>query len=134
MQGIANSLSQCSPVPLYSVKLATRGAAIRSFDSEDEVLRMAFDVVSGLSSLHEGGYLDGDVRFPNVVQIPTSEEYVLIDFEHGGRDLSTVRRRNTRTHDYDTKSRCYFKDHEMLRDWDAGTLDDGVYTMRLELY
>ncbi|CAG8608529.1 10391_t:CDS:2 [Paraglomus brasilianum] len=122
----------------YKIKLATRGIAVEtlSIHSEDKVQKLVLDVVTGLSYLHSGGYLHCDVRLPNIVYDSTLKQYVLIDFEHGGRrdDVNISKRKSRNRSKHVVRDRHYRLDIERLKDWDDNTLDNGVYTKRSEMY
>jgi hypothetical protein len=104
----------------YKVVLKTRGFQVIP-KNEAEVQTMVKDLVSGLDRLHSR-YLHRDIRLPNILYDPTIKQYVLIDFEHGGR-ASRGR-----------KSRGYAVDDKALTGWDHGTLDRGAYTAMSEMY
>ena len=55
--------------------------------SENDLRRMAKCVLNGLKRLHAGGFVHRDIRLPNILYLPHESqfEYVLIDFENGGK-------------------------------------------------
>jgi serine/threonine protein kinase len=64
----------------YRVILETRGQDCR-FTNEDEVREMARSVLTGLTWLHQGGYVHRDIRLPNILYLPDANDfkYILID-------------------------------------------------------
>ena len=81
------------------------------------------DLVLGIAWLNNGGYLHHDIRSPNIIYDPSLQQYVLIDFEHGG----TTKKQGQ-------GSEYAVDDHVWLNGWDDGTLDDGVHTACSEMY
>lgn len=55
---------------------------VKSFD---DVLHMARDILCALTFLHGKGYVHRDVRLPNIIRLPGTEIFVLIDLETAGR-------------------------------------------------
>ena len=105
----------------YRVFLKTRG--VRPLPQDERELRgMVKDLVTGLEWLHSENYLHRDIRFPNVVYDRAKKEYVLIDFEHGGRSPT----RKSRKHVVD--------DSTWLKGWESGTLDGKIYNRSSEMY
>jgi hypothetical protein len=99
----------------YKVTLRTKGLPSIKPTNEDDVRAMTKDVVSGLTWLHDGGYLHCDVRLTNIVYDPKTKEWTLIDFEHGGSIASN---------DFSGP----------LKDWDDGTCSNGVHTTASDMY
>ncbi|TDL14322.1 hypothetical protein BD410DRAFT_797247 [Rickenella mellea] len=110
----------------YVVEMTTMGAR-QLPESEEELRVMVKDLVTGLDWLHKGGYLHRDIRNQNVVYDRALKQYVLIDFEHSGKQEG---RRSQRRNPAATS----FDGEDWLRDWDYGTLDDGVYTKASDMY
>ena len=107
----------------YVVTLRTKGYANRPRE-EDRLRAMTKDLVLGIARLNDGGYLHRDIRSPNIIYDPTRQQYVLIDFEHGGKTRSK----------WGNATKYVVDDHDWLKEWDDGTLDDGVYTACSEMY
>jgi len=125
----------------YKVKMETLGINLQGHylpKKENEMQLMTIDVLSGLASLHKGGYLHCDIRLSNIVYDSNLNQYVIIDFEHGGRDGYII----DETSKWQSRSRSKHaatdqknsSDIERLKEWDANTLDNGVYTQKSEMY
>ncbi|TDL19524.1 hypothetical protein BD410DRAFT_438002 [Rickenella mellea] len=109
------------------VEMTTMGAR-QLPESEEELRVMAKDLVTGLDWLHKGGYLHRDIRNQNIVYDQVLKQYALIDFEHGGKhEGRRSQRRNPAATSFD-------RENDWLRDWDYGTLDDGIYNMASDMY
>ena len=98
--------------------LRTKGYANRPWE-EDRLRAVTKDLVLGIAWLNNGGYLHRDIRSPNIIYDPALQQYVLIDFEHGGAT---------------EQGQDAVDDHVWLNRWDDGTLDDGVYTACSQMY
>jgi hypothetical protein len=87
----------------------------------DDLQKMTKDLVHGLARLHSAGYLHRDIRSPNILYDPVAKQYILIDFEHGGKVGNG-------------EEVQIYGDDVPLAAWDSGTLDDGLYTAMSEMY
>jgi serine/threonine protein kinase len=57
--------------------------------NENDLREMVKCVLTELVRLHEGRFVHRDIQIPNILYVPESPDnynYVLIDFEHGGRN------------------------------------------------
>jgi serine/threonine protein kinase len=52
--------------------------------TEDALRSMVKDLVSGLSALHDQGFIHRNIEFANIVYDRSRNQYTLIDFEDGG--------------------------------------------------
>ncbi|RIB16588.1 hypothetical protein C2G38_2189559 [Gigaspora rosea] len=102
---------------VYKVLMKTRGASCQ-LKTENELREMAKCMLAGLVRLHDGNFVHRDIRLPNILHIPGSSEgtrYVLIDFEHGGRNKQ--------------------KPGGLMKNWDGNTLTSaGYYTYLSDMY
>ncbi|KAG2488995.1 hypothetical protein HYH03_012434 [Edaphochlamys debaryana] len=84
--------------------------------TEAEVARAVHGVLRGLAALHSKGFVHRDVRWVNVVRLPSEGRWLLIDLEHAGVEGCDC-------------SRPPFP----LRFWSDHTLDGGRYTAASDL-
>ncbi|KAG9297240.1 hypothetical protein G9A89_015491 [Geosiphon pyriformis] len=101
----------------YTVKLKTRGLE-RSPENEETTRVMTRSLLTGLKTLHQKDYVHRDIRSSNIIYDSNNSqgyEYVLIDFEHGGKINE--------------------KFDSLLTDWDDGTCDENnIYTTLSDMY
>nr|CAG8490445.1 3960_t:CDS:2 [Entrophospora candida] len=101
----------------YIIKLKTRGLECPPKDEQTTQV-MTCSLLTGLKRLHQCGYVHRDIRLSNIVYDSNNSkgyEYVLIDFEYGGKANE--------------------KFDILLTDWDDGTCDeDNVYTTLSDMY
>ncbi|KAG9295282.1 hypothetical protein G9A89_021213 [Geosiphon pyriformis] len=101
----------------YTVKLTTRGLE-RSPENEETTRVMTRSLLTGLKTLHEKDFVHRDIRSSNIIYDSNNSqgyEYVLIDFEHGGKINE--------------------KFDSLLTNWDEGTLDENnLYTTLSDMY
>ncbi|KAG9285616.1 hypothetical protein G9A89_009256 [Geosiphon pyriformis] len=101
----------------YTVKLKTRGLE-RSPENEETTRVMTRSLLTGLKTLHEKDFVHRDIRSSNIIYDSNNSqgyEYVLIDFEHGGKINE--------------------KFDSLLTDWDDGTCDENnTYTTLSDMY
>ncbi|KAG9287079.1 hypothetical protein G9A89_023044 [Geosiphon pyriformis] len=101
----------------YTVKLKTRGLE-RLPENEETTRVMTRSLLTGLKTLHEKDFVHRDIRSSNIIyDLNNSQgyEYVLIDFEHGGKINE--------------------KFDSLLTDWDDGTCDENnTYTTLSDMY
>ncbi|KAG9285579.1 hypothetical protein G9A89_008556, partial [Geosiphon pyriformis] len=101
----------------YTVKLKTRGLE-RLPENEEKTRVMTRSLLTGLKTLHEKDFVHRDIRSSNIIYDSNNSqgyEYVLIDFEHGGKINE--------------------KFDSLLTDWDDGTCDENnTYTTLSDMY
>jgi serine/threonine protein kinase len=90
------------------IKMKSIGIPLK-ISTEVDFKELVRDILHGLRSLHENGYVHCDIREPNILMVPEDiptrfSKYILIDFEEG-RQAGLI------------------WDKGLLADWDDTTLD-----------
>ncbi|CAG8647748.1 4305_t:CDS:1, partial [Paraglomus occultum] len=98
---------------LYKVTLGTQGFH-RLPQTEDEFRMIIEDILNGLVTLHDSGFVHRDIRWSNILRT-IDGKYVLIDFEHSGLANEIPQ-------------------FESLMGWDMNTLELGKYTCLSDMY
>ncbi|KAG9298181.1 hypothetical protein G9A89_005449, partial [Geosiphon pyriformis] len=101
----------------YTVKLKTCGLE-RLPENEEKTQVMMCSLLTGLKTLHEKDFVHHNIHSSNIIYDSNNSqdyEYVLVDFEHGGKINE--------------------KFDSLLTDWDDGTCDENnTYTTLSDMY
>ncbi|RUS16676.1 hypothetical protein BC937DRAFT_90936 [Endogone sp. FLAS-F59071] len=96
----------------YVLTMKTRGIEAKPHN-EDELRAVMVCILEGLCWLHNGGFVHRNIHWKNIMRVK-GDEYVLIDFEHGGYANESLRFSNYR--------------------WDRNTLTSNKYTCASDMY